>query len=85
MKVPEIRAALVALIPPVKPPVTEGAGQVYIVPAGTIPLVISVGVVVNEVPLQMAAVIALIVAIGLTVTVTVKAAPLQLPDTGVTI
>ncbi len=49
------------------------------------PLVILVGLTVNNTPLQLTAVIALITAVGLMVTVTVNAAPVQLPDNGVTI
>jgi hypothetical protein len=74
---------LVALDAPVSPPVTEGAAQEYSVPAGTMPLIKFVGVAVNEVPLQMAAVIALIAANGLTATVIVNTAPLQKPEVGV--
>ncbi len=84
MKVPEISVALVALVLPVSPPVTKGATQLYNVPEGTIPLLISVGVILKDVPLQIVAVIALIIAKGLMVTVTVNAVPVQLPDTGVT-
>ena len=84
-KVPDISVALVALTPPVKPPVTEGAAQVYSVPAGTIPLVLFIGVIVKEAPLQVVVVIALMAAKGLTVTLTVKALPLQLPDRVVTV
>ena len=84
-KLPEISAVLVALAPPVSAPVTAGTDQLYNVPAGTIPLVVLVGVKVNEAPLQIVAVRALITARGLTVTVTVKAAPLQVAEPGVTI
>ena len=84
-KVPDIIAALVALIPPVSVPVKVGVAQLYKVPAGTMPLVILVGVNVNDVPLQMILVIALMEAEGLMVTVTVNTALLQLPDKGVTI
>ena len=49
------------------------------------PLVLLIGVNANEAPLHTAAVIALIVAKGLTVMVTVKMAPLQIPETGATI
>ena len=82
IKVPAISVALAALIPAVIPPVTEGAVQLYSVPAGIVPLV---GINANEAPLHTEAVIALIVAKGLTVMVTVKMAPLQIPETGVTI
>ena len=84
-KVPEIADALAALAPPVSVPVTEGIDQLYNAPAGTIPLRVFVGVKVNEAPLQIVVVIVLITAKGLTVTVMVKAVPLQLPETGVTL
>jgi len=44
-----------------------------------------VGVALNKTPLQPTAVIALITALGFTVTVTVNVAPVQLPDNGVTV
>ncbi len=72
------------LAPPVKPPVTDGTDQVYKVPAGTIPLVLLVGLTVNVTPLQLTDVIALITAVGLIVTVRVNVAPVQLPVNGVT-
>ena len=84
-KMPEISVALVALIPPVNPPVTFGVAQVYSVPTGTIPLVLLVGVNVKDVPVQIVVVIALTIAKGVTVTITVNTDPLQLPDTGVTV
>ena len=70
--------------PPLIVPV--GALQPYVVPAGTIPLVRFVGVTVKLTPLHVIAVIAVITADGLTVTVTLNTAPVQLPvtDTGVT-
>ena len=43
------------------------------------------GTTVNKVPLQTVAVNGFIVAIGLTVTVNVKEAPVQVPETGVTV
>jgi hypothetical protein len=54
------------------PPVTVGALQLYVVPAGTIPFVPFVGVALNNAPLQLVAVIALITAVGFTVTVKVN-------------
>ena len=84
-KVPEMKAALVALVAPVSPPVTAGTDQLYSVPAGIIPLVLLVGVTAKEAPVQIEAVIGLITAEGLTVTVTVNAAPLQEAEAGVTI
>jgi hypothetical protein len=65
------------------PPVTVGADHVYVVPAGTIPLVPLAGVTVNAVVLQVVAVIAVMFGLGLTVTVSVKLAPVQLPEVGV--
>ena len=63
---------LVALAPPVKPPVTTGTDHVYKVPAGTIPLVPLVGVTLKATPLQLTVVIAVITAVGLIVTVKVN-------------
>ena len=83
-KVPVILIAPLPLVPPVSPPVTLGALQLYRVPAGTMPLVPLVGVNVNDTPLQLTVVIWLITAVGLIVTVTVNVAPVQLPDNGVT-
>ena len=67
------------------PPVTVGTDQLKVVLAGTIPLVPLTGVKLKLTPLQVAAVIAEITAIGFTLTVTLKLAPEQLPDKGVTI
>ena len=83
MSVPVILAAFVAVAPPVKP-VPVGNDQLYSVPEGTIPFVTFVGDTVNNVPLQLIFVNALMVAIGLIVTVRVNAEPEQVPDTGVT-
>ena len=85
VRVPLIIAAFVPVTPPVNPPVTAGADQLYNVPEGTIPLVPFVGVTVKLVPLQITLVIAVTTAVGFTVTVTVNVVPLQLPETGVTI
>ena len=82
---PLIVVAFVALNPPVNPPLTLGALQLYKVPAGTIPLVRFVGLTVNATPLQLTELIAVITAVGLIVIVTVNVAPVQLPDNGVTI
>ena len=79
-----IVAVLVPDKPPVIPPVTIGADQLYNVPAGIIPLVPSVGVILKLVPLQITAVNAFTLAFGFTVTVTANTAPVQLPVTGVT-
>ena len=85
LNVPVNIVAPLPVVPPVIPPVTLGALQLYVVPAGTIPLLPLVGVALNKTPLQPTAVIALITALGLTVTVTVNVAPVQLPDNGVTV
>jgi hypothetical protein len=77
--------ALLPPAPPVRPPVITGAGQLYIVPDGTIPLVTLAGVKANEPPLQIAAVIAVIEGSGSTVTVILNVAPAQPPDVGVTV
>ena len=74
------------ITPPVIPPVTVGADQLYNVPAGTIPFVAFVGDTVNNTPLQETAVIAVIADTGVTLTVTVKLAPApQLTVVGVTV
>jgi hypothetical protein len=83
--VPLILAWLVPAAPPVIPPVTVGADQEYVVPAGTIPFVPLDGVAVNATPLHVVAVIFVIPGLGLTVTVSVKLDPAQLPDVGVTV
>ena len=85
VKLPLMFIAFVPPVPPVIPPVTVGADQLYKVPAGTIPFVPLVGVTVNNTPLQLTPVIAVTLAVGLIVTVTAKLAPVQVPDTGVTV
>jgi hypothetical protein len=70
--------------PPVKP-VPVGAVQVYVVPAGTKPLVPFTGVTVNPAALHTAEVIGVIAGFGFTVTVMLKVPPEQLPDFGVTV
>ena len=86
VSVPLILVALLPIAPPVIPPVTLGADQLYNVPAGTIPLVTFVGVTVNSTPLHVTVVIAVITAVGFKVTVTVKLALApQLSVVGVTI
>ena len=82
-RVPLILADPDPAAPPVMPPVTTGAGQLYVVPAGTSPLVPFTGEEVNVTPLQTAVVILLIAGLGLTVTVRVKGAPVQVPAVGV--
>jgi hypothetical protein len=76
--------AFVPAVPPVIPPVTVGADQLYVVPEGTISVPF-VGVTVNPVPLHVVAVLFAMPDCGLTVTVTVKFEPVQVPDTGVTV
>jgi hypothetical protein len=75
-------AAPEPVAPPVIPPVTTGSPQLYVVPVGTSPLVASIGVTVNPVPLHVSPVMSLIAGLGLTVTVTVKVEPTQLPSAG---
>ena len=71
--------------PPVIPPVTAGADQLYVVPVGTTPLVLLTGVTVKAEPEQTNEVIAVIDGVGFTVTVTVNALPVQVPEVGVTV
>ena len=78
-------AAPAPAAPPVMPPVTTGTGQLYVVPAGTTPLVPFTGVTVKAVPLQANAVILVIAGRGFTVTVTVNVAPVHVPKLGVTV
>ena len=54
-------------------------------PDGTTPLVPLAGVDVNPTALQAVLVMLVIAGVGLTVTVTVKVAPVQLPESGVTV
>ncbi len=62
-----------------------GTLQLYVVPDGTIPFVPFVGTNVKLTPLQVTVLIALITAVGFTVTVTVNTDPVQLPVIGVTV
>ena len=71
---PLINAAPLPVVPPVNPPVTVGALQLYVVPAGTIPFVPFAGDELNNTPLHVVALIALITAVGFTVTVQVNVA-----------
>ena len=84
LSVPLIFAAAAPAAPPVKPPVTAGMAQLYVVPPGTISAPFT-GVTVKAVPPQVVATLFAIVAFGFTVTVTVKFAPVQPPDNGVTV
>jgi hypothetical protein len=70
--------------PPVIPPVTDGIGQLYVVPGGTIPFAILIGVSVND-PLHIDKVPFEMLGVGLIVMVTVKVAPVQPADNGVTV
>jgi hypothetical protein len=72
-------------VPPVNPPVTVGADQLYVVPAGTTPLVPFTGVTENPVLPQVVAVMFVIAGVGFTVTVTVNVFPEQVPEVGVTV
>ena len=62
VSVPVMLAAFAPAAPPVMLPVTTGAGQLYFVPAGTTPLVMSTGVTEKITPLQVTAVIGLMTA-----------------------
>ena len=81
---PVIVDAPLPVPPPVIPPVTPGALHAYVVPDGIMPFVPFVGVTVKLTPPQVVAVIALISALGFTVTVTVNTDPTQEPELGVT-
>ena len=69
--------------PPEKPP-PVGVAHVYVVPAGTLPFVTSVGVSVKGVPPQVTVLIVEILPAGFIVTVTEKSVPVQPAETGVT-
>lgn len=60
--VPIIADAPEPAAPPVMPPGKTGAGQLYVVPAGTTPLVTLTGVTEKAVPLHADAVMGVIVA-----------------------
>jgi hypothetical protein len=83
VKVPEMFAAFVPEAAPVIP-ATTGADQEYVVEAGTIPLVVFTGDTEKADPLQTVADMAVMAGVGLTVTVTLKGLPAQLPFEGVT-
>jgi len=86
LSVPNIVVILsVADAPPVTVPVNPGSLHVYLVAIGTIPLAPLFGVTTNGTPLHVTVVIALTSGVGLSVTITVNAAPVQLPDNGVTL
>jgi hypothetical protein len=56
-----------------------------VVPAGTVPLVILAGFILNVTPPQAIPVIALIIALGFTVITTVNGVPSQMLALGVTV
>jgi hypothetical protein len=58
--VPLIIDAPEPVVPPVIRPVTLGAVQLYVVPVGTIPLVMLVGVTLNNTPLHVVEVMVVI-------------------------
>ena len=68
------------LAAPPENPEPDGADHAFVVPEGTIPFVPFAGVTVKALPPQAVAVIALIIGLGFTVTVTVNDAPTQLPE-----
>ena len=84
VKVPLTKACVVPPAIPVRLPVVDGADQVYVVPAGTTPFVPFVGEEVKLAPLQIVAVIAVMVALGFRLIVSENTAPVQVPDNGVT-
>jgi hypothetical protein len=75
----------VADAPPVTLPVNDGNPHVYRVAIGTIPSTPFVGVTTNGTPLHVTVVISVTSGVGFNVTITVNAAPVQLPDNGVTL
>ena len=81
--VPLILPALVPDNPPVKP-VPVGVDQLYVVPAGTMPFVPLDGVVLNIDPEHTVVLIAVTLACGFIVTVTLNTAPVTPFDNGVT-
>ena len=85
VKVPLILVCVNAAAPPVIPPVMIGVGQLYVVPFGITPLVTSVGVILNNTPLQAIPVIGVTDAVGLSVTVNWNDAPAHPLDIGVTV
>jgi hypothetical protein len=85
-RLPNIVVTLfVADAPPVTVPVNVGTLQLYKPFIGTIPFVPFVGVTTNGTPLHVTVVIAVTSGVGFNVTITVNAAPTQLPDLGITV
>ena len=72
-------------MPPDNPVTTVGAVHVYVVVAGTTPLVEFAGVAVNNAPLQAEVPIAFIAGFGFTVTVKLNGVPVHPAVTGVTL
>jgi hypothetical protein len=86
VSVPEIFAGDPLLAaPPVNPGVMVGIGQLYVVPAGTVPFGPLTGVTLNPVPLHTDVGMSVIAAFGFTVTVNVNELPAQVPEVGVTV
>ena len=79
VNVPVIFVGLPLLAAPPENPEPDGADHEYVVAEGTIPFVPSAGVTVKALPPHAVAVIALIIGLGLTVTVVVNDDPTQLP------
>ena len=82
--VPDTNACDVPDTPPLTPLVVTGADQLYNVPAGTIPFAPLTGDDVNITPLQVTALIGVMLAPGLRVTVNVKERLAPQPVLGVT-
>jgi hypothetical protein len=80
-----IVATLSADTPPVIVPEYVGTVQLYTTSDGTMPLVPSVGVTVNVMPLHVTVLIGTISGVGGTYTVTVNILPTQVPDFGTTL
>ena len=74
-------------LPPVMAPAgaMTGSAHVYVVPAGIFSAPPLTGVIVKAAALQIVAVLSDMTAVGLTVTLTWKEGPGQLPDVGVTV
>ncbi|CAA9203094.1 hypothetical protein FLACOL7796_04603 [Flavobacterium collinsii] len=84
----KVLVIFVALVPEVIPviPATTGADQLYVVPEGIIFPPPLVGVTTKLFPEQIVeACVVVILGFGLTVIVTVKLVPIQLPDAGATL
>jgi len=68
--------------PPVIPPVTEGVGQEYVVPAGTRPFKPFAGIELNDAPEQIVSEMLETEAAGFTAMARVNEAPLHAPAVG---